>query len=108
MPFAKYTLSLSKYIFFDKQKHRSAFLALSQAKQFACSRVATSYVSNNAQTMRLNQSTERWQICRTQGTKKPRFRVVFQMAPRVGLEPTTYRLTAGRSTIELSGKNLFF
>jgi hypothetical protein len=34
-----------------KQKHRSAFLALSQAKQFACSRVATSYVSNNAQTM---------------------------------------------------------
>ncbi len=30
------------------------------------------------------------------------------MAPRVGLEPTTYRLTAGRSTIELSGKNLFF
>ena len=25
------------------------------------------------------------------------------MAPRVGLEPTTYRLTAGRSTIELSG-----
>ncbi len=23
--------------------------------------------------------------------------------PRVGLEPTTYRLTAGRSTIELSG-----
>lgn len=40
--------------------------------------------------------------------KKPRFRVAFQMAPRVGLEPTTYRLTAGRSTIELSGKNLFF
>jgi hypothetical protein len=25
------------------------------------------------------------------------------LAPRVGLEPTTYRLTAGRSTIELSG-----
>ena len=42
------------------------------------------------------------------GHKKPRFRVAFQMAPRVGLEPTTYRLTAGRSTIELSGKNLFF
>ena len=40
--------------------------------------------------------------------KKPRFRVAFYMAPRVGLEPTTYRLTAGRSTIELSGKNLFF
>ena len=88
-----------------KQKHRSAFLALSQAKQFACSRVATSFAG---QTMWLNQSTERWQICRTQGTKKPRFRVAFQMAPRVGLEPTTYRLTAGRSTIELSGKNLFF
>jgi hypothetical protein len=27
-----------------------------------------------------------------------------KVAPRVGLEPTTYRLTAGRSTIELSGK----
>jgi hypothetical protein len=26
-----------------------------------------------------------------------------KVAPRVGLEPTTYRLTAGRSTIELSG-----
>jgi hypothetical protein len=25
------------------------------------------------------------------------------MAPRVGFEPTTYRLTAGRSTVELSG-----
>lgn len=32
----------------------------------------------------------------------------FLMAPRVGLEPTTYRLTAGRSTIELSGNKLFF
>lgn len=29
------------------------------------------------------------------------------MAPRVGLEPTTYRLTAGRSTIELSGNKTF-
>ena len=29
------------------------------------------------------------------------------MAPRVGLEPTTYRLTAGRSTIELSGNKSF-
>ena len=28
------------------------------------------------------------------------------MAPRVGLEPTTYRLTAGCSTIELS-RNVF-
>ena len=28
--------------------------------------------------------------------------LIFQMAPRVGLEPTTYRLTAGCSTIELS------
>lgn len=27
-------------------------------------------------------------------------------APRVGLEPTTYRLTAGRSTIELTGNQL--
>jgi hypothetical protein len=27
------------------------------------------------------------------------------MAPRVGLEPTTYRLTAGCSTIELSRNN---
>lgn len=26
------------------------------------------------------------------------------MAPRVGFEPTTYRLTAGRSTVELSRK----
>ena len=33
---------------------------------------------------------------------------LLKLAPRVGLEPTTYRLTAGRSTIELSGKNLFF
>ena len=30
------------------------------------------------------------------------------MAPRVGLEPTTYRLTAGRSTIELSGNKSFY
>ncbi len=28
-------------------------------------------------------------------------------APRVGLEPTTYRLTAGRSTIELTGTEQF-
>jgi glucokinase len=28
------------------------------------------------------------------------------IAPRVGLEPTAYRLTAGRSTIELSGKTI--
>lgn len=28
---------------------------------------------------------------------------VYKMAPKVGLEPTTYRLTAGRSTIELLG-----
>ena len=27
------------------------------------------------------------------------------LAPRVGFEPTTYRLTAGRSTIELSGNH---
>ncbi len=30
------------------------------------------------------------------------------MAPRVGLEPTTYRLTAGRSTIELSGNKSLY
>lgn len=47
-------------------------------------------------------------------TKNPAFRRGFyfcsfySVPPRVGLEPTTYRLTAGRSTIELSGKNLFF
>ena len=28
---------------------------------------------------------------------------ILAMAPRVGFEPTTYRLTAGRSTAELSG-----
>ena len=28
------------------------------------------------------------------------------VAPRTGLEPVTYRLTAGRSTIELSGNRL--
>ncbi len=35
---------------------------------------------------------------------------VFRLknAPRVGLEPTTYRLTAGRSTIELSGNKSVF
>ena len=32
--------------------------------------------------------------------------VGFLLAPRLGLEPRTYRLTAGRSTIELSG-NVF-
>ena len=33
----------------------------------------------------------------------PTFRVILKnVAPRVGLEPTTYRLTAGCSTIELS------
>ena len=36
-----------------------------------------------------------------QGIEKPRLRVVFQMARPEGLEPSTYRLTAGRSTIEL-------
>jgi site-specific DNA recombinase len=30
-------------------------------------------------------------------------RTTVQKAPRVGFEPTTYRLTAGRSTVELSG-----
>ncbi len=29
-----------------------------------------------------------------------------EKAPRVGFEPTTYRLTAGRSTVELSGNAL--
>ena len=38
-------------LYAHKQKHRSAFLALSQAKQFACSRVAISYVSNSVYTM---------------------------------------------------------
>src|SRR5450755_3725924 len=32
--------------------------------------------------------------------------VAFQKAPRTGLEPVTYQLTAGRSTIELS-RNVF-
>jgi hypothetical protein len=31
-------------------------------------------------------------------------RPLKRVAPRTGLEPVTYRLTAGRSTIELSGK----
>jgi hypothetical protein len=35
------------------------------------------------------------------GLMRPRAKEA--VAPRVGLEPTTYRLTAGRSTIELSG-----
>ncbi len=81
MPFAKYTLILSKYIFFDKQKHRSAFLALSQAKQFACSRVATSYVSNNAQTMRLNQSTERGKSAARRAQKSHAFAWLFKWLP---------------------------
>src|SRR5688572_20862551 len=34
---------------------------------------------------------------------KWRPRLEFVLAPRLGLEPRTYRLTAGRSTIELSG-----
>lgn|GEM_PF-4067579 len=33
--------------------------------------------------------------------------VVARKAPRVGFEPTTYRLTAGRSTVELSGNGAF-
>ena len=33
--------------------------------------------------------------------------VLFELAPRVGLEPTAYRLTAGCSTIELPWNNIF-
>ena len=32
--------------------------------------------------------------------------VAFKEAPRTGFEPVTYRLTAGRSTVELSGNML--
>ena len=37
---------------------------------------------------------------------KPRLIARACEAPRVGLEPTTYRLTAGRSTIELTGNRV--
>jgi hypothetical protein len=40
----------------------------------------------------------------SQGRKNGATFVAPCQAPRVGLEPTAYRLTAGRSTIELSGK----
>ena len=33
-------------------------------------------------------------------------RCFIKLAPSVGLEPTTFRLTAGRSTIELRGNSL--
>ena len=39
-------------------------------------------------------------VIKKQARKLPPGLLVF-MAPRVGLEPTTYRLTADRSTIEL-------
>jgi hypothetical protein len=45
---------------------------------------------------------------RVQKTNKPRRIAEAFEAPRVGLEPTTYRLTADRSTIELTGNLLVF
>ena len=78
-----------RYLFtVRKQKHRSAFLVLTQATQGACSGLADNKNS-------------------LLPTKKPRLRVVFQMARPEGLEPSTYRLTAGRSTIELRANKSF-
>ena len=37
--------------------------------------------------------------------RSPAAKTALVLAPRVGLEPTTNRLTAGCSTIELSGIN---
>ena len=41
-------------------------------------------------------------------TKKSKYYDLLLLAPRVGLEPTTYRLTAECSTIELSRHRIYY